>query len=68
MNGLNINIISTEKDMDLFSNDNYYNKIKEILNNIRNEYELTSKHFIACHENFIELYDTNKSLMLIREL
>ena len=66
MTNLNINIISTEKNMDLFFNRKYYNKIKKVLNNIRKEYELTNKHCIACYENCIKLYK-GKELVLIRE-
>jgi len=66
MSTLNINIISTEKDMDLFLNNNYYSKVKNALDSIRKEYDLTKKHSIACYEDYIKLYNGNE-LVLVRE-
>ena len=64
---LGISIISTKEDINLFTDNTYQNKVKEIVEQLKAEHEITKEHSIACHKDHIELYK-KKELVLIREL
>ena len=67
MTDLNINIISTEEDFRLFTDETYQSKVKEIVEQLREEYKITKDHSIACHKDHLALYK-NRELQLIREI
>lgn len=64
---LGIKIISTEEDLRLFTDDTYQGKVKEIVNQLREEQEITKSHRIACHKDYLALYK-NEELQLVREI
>ena len=68
MTNFELNIISTEMDLELFTNRKYQNKVRKILDKIKEQYQITEKYAIACHKNWIEMYLPNRQLMLVQEL
>lgn len=67
MRDLNVNVLSSEMDMKLFTDRKYYKKVYKALKRAKERCVITERHMIACYENFIKVYTPKKELMMIQE-
>ena len=67
MRDLCVRIISTEMDLKLFTDRKYHNKIYDVIQSIREEYDVTENHAIACYRNCIRVYDSKRSLVVFKK-
>ena len=65
---LNINVISTEMDLQLFTNNKYYKKVYMALKKARRDYNIPEQCSVACHEDYIVLYDQQKHIIAMIEI
>ena len=68
MKRLHINIISTEMDSKLFTDRRYNRKVYKALNKVKERYNITERHMIACYDNFIKVYTPKNELILVQEI
>lgn len=68
MKDLNVNIISTEMDLKLFTDHKYHNRIYHVLQSVRQKYHITEQYAIACYRNCVKVYDSKRNLVTIEEL
>ena len=67
MRDLCVRIISTEMDLNLFTDHKYHNKIYDVLQNIKEEYDITENHAIACYRDCIRVYDNKRNLVVFKK-
>ena len=65
---LGVNIISTEMDLELFTNLTYQNMVYQALQNVRKNHKITNRHAIACYKEYIVVYDQNKHIVTMVEI
>ena len=64
MTELNFNIISSDMDMELFTNKEYEGKVKKALDKLKRKHHITKKNMcdfsILCYHSGVELYQGRK--------
>ena len=68
MKSLHINIISTEMDSKLFTDHRYNKKVYKALKKVRERYNITERHMVACYDNLIKVYSPKKELIVVQEI
>lgn len=66
MISLGIDIISTPEDLRLFTDLDYNNKVREVVDQLEPDYR-TKEHSIACFNDHVALYKNNE-LVMVREI